>query len=248
MKQDREPLSRYRRISPTFAGFVALAAPLVTATTDLFAAEWRGYAALTTDYVFRGVTFSDGRPAVQVGAEVALDNGLFLGAWASSVDIETAAGTERDAEVDYYLGYSFEVDARWTLAATAVAYTFPGAEGGFDYNYEEYAVSLNYDDRLWLEYGYTPRIFATAESAHNFGLHAEHSLTTEWTISGGVGYYDLDDLAEAGYTYWEAGLSRAVSDRLILDLRYHEASGSVRFISTPDRIDPRIALSLRLNF
>ena len=42
------------------------------------AADFTGYAALTTDYVFRGVTYSDGHSAVQAGADVALGSGVYL--------------------------------------------------------------------------------------------------------------------------------------------------------------------------
>ncbi len=212
------------------------------------AAEWRGYAVLTTDYVFRGVTFSDSGPAAQIGAEVLLDNGLFLGAWASTVDIQAESGNSRNAEVDYYLGYSFALDERWAVTANAVAYTFPGADGGFDYDYEEYSLSFSYRDSVWLEYSYSPSLFETRRTTHNVSAYAERALSASWLISAGVGHYNLDDLAGESYTYWEAGVSHAISNHLDIDVRYHDTSRSVRFISNPDRADARVAASVRLTF
>lgn len=52
------------------------------------AADFGGYVTLTTDYVKRGVTQSDSNPALQLAAEVGFDNGLFLGVWSSTVDID----------------------------------------------------------------------------------------------------------------------------------------------------------------
>jgi uncharacterized protein (TIGR02001 family) len=47
-------------------------------------AEWAGSAnvALTSDYVFRGVSQTDEDPAIQGGFDVSHDSGLYIGTWA----------------------------------------------------------------------------------------------------------------------------------------------------------------------
>ena len=94
----------------------------------------------------------------------------------STVDIDNGSIASRDREVDYYVGYSHAVGDVWTLGANAVAYTFPGAEGAVDYDYVEYSASLNYDDRAWLEYSYSPDIFDTGFDTHNVAVFAEWQL------------------------------------------------------------------------
>jgi len=111
------------------------------------AAELTGYAVLTTDYVFRGVTYSDSHGAVQLGGDVSLDSGFYLGAWASTVDISNGPGRQRDVEFDYYIGYGLDVSNKWGVGANVVSYNFPGAEGPFDYDYVEYSLTSNYNDR-----------------------------------------------------------------------------------------------------
>ena len=211
-------------------------------------AELSGYAVLTSDYVFRGTTFSDGHLAAQIGVDWSFDNGLYMGAWASSVDIEVADIADRDLEIDYYLGYVHELGDVWTLGASAVAYTFPGSEGQLDYDYQEFAVSLNYADRVWLEYAYSPDIFHTDNETHNVSLFAEQLLPNEFVLSAGVGRYDVSALSGASYTYWELGVSRSFLERVEFDLRYHDANRWVPIFSSPDRVDARLVLSAKLSF
>jgi uncharacterized protein (TIGR02001 family) len=84
------------------------------------AADFGGYVTLTTDYVKRGVTQSDGDPALQLGVEMSFENGFFLGAWGSTVDISNGPATQRDLEVNYYAGYVLDASDSWRLSAVHI--------------------------------------------------------------------------------------------------------------------------------
>lgn len=211
------------------------------------AAEFTGYAVLTTDYVYRGVSYSDSHAAVQLGGDVAFDSGLYLGAWASTIDLSNGPGNQRDLEVDYYVGYGVDVASKWHVGANIVSYNFPGTEGQFEYDYVEYSMIGNYDDRVWFEYSWSPDLFDTGISTQNYELYGEWQPGGEITIGGGAGYYDVSDLSGSGYSYWQLGITHplGIAD---IDLRYFGASDWVPIISTPDRTDGRVVLSLRLQF
>lgn len=210
------------------------------------AADVTGYAVVTTDYVFRGVTYSDGHGAAQAGIDVALDSGLYGGLWASSIDIY-GGSTRRDAEVNYYLGYNRDIDADWTVGINVVAYTYPGADGPVDYDYNEITAVANFRDRAWIEYAYSPDLFHSSQSTHNLELYAEWPLPRSLLLGAGVGYYDVADLTGASYSYWQLGITRPF-DHFSIDLRLHAASREVPIISAPDRAGSRLVLSLRLPF
>ena len=129
---------------------------LLLASQCLSAAEFSGYATLKSDYVRRGITQSDGNPAFQLGADVNFENGLFVGLWGSTVDITNGPSRKRNVEVDYYAGYVIDVSESWQFSAGVVAYTYPGQTGNVDYDYEEYSLGGNYEDRIWLEVAYSP--------------------------------------------------------------------------------------------
>ncbi|MBU6206622.1 MAG: TorF family putative porin, partial [Alphaproteobacteria bacterium] len=60
-------------------------------------------ATLTSDYRFRGISQSNGDPAMQVSAEVSLPMGAYAGVWTSSVSGGLTGGAK--AEADFYAGY-----------------------------------------------------------------------------------------------------------------------------------------------
>ena len=232
-------MKRFRRLLATF---------LVGATSaSANAADLSAYLVLTTDYVWRGVSQSDGDPAAQAGAEVAFDSGIYAGLWASTIDIDNGENRRRDTEVIYYAGYTYDLDSRWTLGANVVAYTYPGQSGAVDYNYEEVIVSVNFGDRAWFEYAYSPDLYNSDEETHNVELYAEWPAGNHLVVGAGAGYYDVSDLVGTGYGYWEFGVTWPI-DRFDLDLRYHDTNRAVPVIGWDDRADSRVALTLRVSF
>ncbi len=211
------------------------------------AAEFSGYGVLTTDYVFRGVTYSDGHAAAQLGGDVSFDSGIYLGAWASTVDIENAPDNKRDLELDFYVGYGYELTNDWSVDVKIVSYNFPGAEGQFDYDYIEYSLTANLRDRLWLEYSWSPDLFNSGYSARNYELYTEWPAWGELLVGAGAGLYDASTLTGADYGYWQLGVTYPVG-RIDVDLRYFDTSDWVPIISAPERAQERIVLSLRIAF
>ena len=224
---------------------VLLFAALSAATA--VAAEFTGYAVLTTDYVFRGVSYSDSHGAVQLGGDVSFDSGIYLGAWGSTIDISNDFGGQRDLELDYYLGYMLDVSNKWGVGANIVSYNFPGTEGLFDYDYFEYSLAINYNDRIWFEYSFSPDIYHSHYSTQNFELYTEWQLGGALTLAAGAGFYDVSNLSRSDYSYWQLGLSRPFGP-IDVDLRYFDTSDWVPIISTPDRAKERIVLSARYQF
>jgi len=211
------------------------------------AAEFAGYVALTTDYVKRGVSQSDSDPALQLGGDVNFANGFYLGAWASTTDIDNGPDRHRDREVDYYIGYVFDVTKSWRISANAVAYVYPGQTGNIDYNYQEYSVGGSFDDRVWLEFAYSPDLYNTGLSSTNIDLYAEWPLNGVWSIGGGAGYYDTSNLTGSAYKYWQLGITRSFKWADV-DLRVYDTDKWIPIISTPDRAKSRVVLKIQIPF
>ena len=211
------------------------------------AAELNVYANLTTDYVFRGVTYSDGDPAAQFGLEIGAGLGAYAGAWVSTIDINNGALRQRNVELSYYLGYAHELSSRWNLGASVVAVTYPEASGAVDYDYVEYSISANYDDRAWLEYSYSPDLHNSGKSTRNIEFYSEWLLSEDWSLGAGGGFYDTSALTGDEYAYWQLGFARQIS-RVVADLRYHDTNHWVPIISSSARTGPRIVLSVKFSF
>ncbi|MEM8817242.1 MAG: TorF family putative porin [Pseudomonadota bacterium] len=233
---------RDSRLNVLYAAVLILAVPGAAP-----AAEFSPYFALTTDYVWRGVSQSDGHAAVQLGLDANFDAGYYLGAWVSSVDIDQSPRNRRDTELAYYAGYSTDIGKRWSLGARAVAFTYPGQQGAVDYDYEEYSVTANYDDMFWLEYAYSPALYASNEESHNVEVYGELGLPMGLVLGAGAGRYDAAAAFGDHYHYWQLGLTRSIGP-IDVDLRFHDTDDYVLVVSSRNRSEPRVVFTLRALF
>lgn len=83
-----------------------------------------GNVAVTSDYMFRGLTQTWGRPAIQGGADYAAANGFAAGFWASSISERSYPGGAM--ELDLYASYGRTFDHDWSWRAGLYAYVYPG--------------------------------------------------------------------------------------------------------------------------
>ena len=81
--------------------------------------------ALVSQYKFRGIDQTWGRPAVQGGADLVAANGLYACAWASNVSGNSYPGGS--LELDLYGGYNGKLDDDWSFTVGAYGYVYPGA-------------------------------------------------------------------------------------------------------------------------
>lgn len=200
------------------------------------------YGALTSDYVYRGISNSDENPAGQLGVDISTDIGLFGGVWASTTDI-TTGNRHRAREVDYYFGYVHYFDSDWSASISLNRYTYPGGTGSVHYNYSELTGIIGFDDRIWFEVDYTDSIFGQNEAARHVEVLANWPLWSQYQLTTGMGYFDISDRAGGAYTHWQIGISRPVGWATV-DLRYHDTRSASTRISTTDLADPRFVLTI----
>ncbi|MDZ3992586.1 TorF family putative porin [Pseudomonas sp. Teo4] len=110
-------------------------------------------AGLYSQYWSRGMSQTLGDPAIQGAVTLIHSSGLYAGVWSSNVDF--GHGSKARQEIDYYLGYSWQIADKVTLDLTYLEYEYP-KQG--DLNYSEYYAKLNaygfiaggyYSDDLW---------------------------------------------------------------------------------------------------
>ena len=102
-----------------------------------------GNVALTSDYVWRGMTQNAGDPSISGGFDLEHDSGFYLGAWAANVladDVDGDVLGSGSMELDGYFGFggSFNDDAGYDVGF--IAYTYPGYD---TWDFEELYVSFD---------------------------------------------------------------------------------------------------------
>jgi uncharacterized protein (TIGR02001 family) len=202
-------------------------------------------AALTTDYIFRGMSQTREGPAVQGGFDATC--GMFYaGVWASSLDWEYAGIIQQATlEMDWYGGVKFNTGKiAWDLGV--IYYSYPNFNDvivGREANYVE--LKVNASGEIWKggtlggtvyfspDYQYETGNVWTLEGSFSQTLPVIFGKITP-TFSALVGYqFATSDKAlyisnvtgdDSKYTYWNAGVTFALDKNWSLDVRYWDTN------------------------
>lgn len=189
--------------------------------------------ALTTEYVFRGITQTDEGPAVQGGFDATC--GLFYaGVWASNLDFGVDGA---DIEMDVYAGIKTTTGKiSWDLGV--IYYAYPKAvDPTAELDYVELKVGASAEiwkgGTLGVTVFYSPEYTGetgevwTVETGFSQALPAVGRFSP--TFSALVGYQsgDIADYAvtagDDDYWYWNAGVTLGFHEKWSLDLRYWDS-------------------------
>ena len=170
-----------------------------------------GNVAVTTDYVWRGMTQNAEDPSVSGGFDLEDDSGFYLGMWAANV--LAAEGSDTGSlELDGYLGFagSFNDNAGYDVGY--IAYTYPGVSAwdfeetyiSFDFYgaYVSYAAGMGTDVNDYVEVGYSidagPGSFSISYGDYeNTGTN--YLVGYDWTVGDfTLGFYYSDFDSDAG--------------------------------------------------
>jgi len=94
--------------------------------------------AITSNYVWRGMTQTDDSPAIQGGFDLDY-KGVYVGVWGSNINF---GDTKASLEADVYIGYANEI-ANFSYDVGYVQYMYPNATD--EYNFGEAYAKLGYD-------------------------------------------------------------------------------------------------------
>jgi uncharacterized protein (TIGR02001 family) len=170
-----------------------------------------GSLAVTSDYVYRGVTQTYGRPAVQADLHYAATAGWSVGLWGSTIELNRWDG--RTVELDAYAGYRWQLSDDWSAKTSVVHYDYPWNGSRVRYDYNELVGSIGFRNRAFLTVAwsfdasrYSTRGYVTDGNSIAYDAALSLPLRYSLTANFGLGYYDLRRLIDTGYAYWNIGL------------------------------------------
>ncbi len=196
-------------------------------------ASFGGTIAVTSDYIYRGVSQSDGQGAVQADLHASTAGGTFAGVWASTRDRDLEPGTP--GEVQLYLGQHFTLGGAWSAALSGRADYFVGGSPDHSGDYQELSASLSWLDRCTFSVSVIPSaVRYTLTAGAGVPLHYYYEVyrstaflgdaSGQWLLRQGLlggalyataaaGYYyqsrpaQVDGAPGIGYLYGNAGLA-----------------------------------------
>lgn len=226
----------FRTSFPACAFLLALAAPAAAGTLG-------GNATLTTDYVWRGTTQTQGDPAIQAGVKAAAGNGLYGSVWGSSV--EFAPDTHASSEFDFVVGWAGALADDWALDVNLTHYRYPGAN--VDLDWTELNGMVTWRQNYWAQIGWSNDALATDHHGTYAQLGARLPLNAEWRLEGAVGHYWLDDAYGDSYAHGQLGAVWAFKAPFELRVTAHATDDSARRLF-PDLAGSRVEAALQASF
>ena len=226
------PASRF------LAATLLLSAPFAATAGDEPSSPVSWEVGAVSDYLFRGVSQTDEKATLQGTLTWTSASGLYVGSFASGVDFGEGSP---DVEVDYFVGYGFDVSDSVNLDVMLNRYTYPGAS---ELAYNELITTATIAENWAVSVGYTNDVWGSGTDGWYYGLSHDWALPRDVTLSANVGRSVFDDANVAeDYTDWGVAISRSFGPAAV-SLGYYGTDGTARD-SFGKVADNRLLLSVK---
>ena len=223
-------------ISAVVATPMVMASALAPALADEApAGKWVGSVGVVSDYLFRGLSQTNRKPAVQAGVEFDHASGWYLGGWGSNVswlsDASTsAAPVSSSVELDLYGGYRGSFGGDWSYDVGLYRYQYPGsypARFTLPNTTEAYAALVWKSVSLKYSYAFT-NLFGYADSEHSgyVDLSWNQEFAPGWLLNAHVGRQQVENVAGASYSDWKLGVTRNFGSGWSAALGYYDTNAN----------------------
>ena len=194
----------------------AMALALAGSAATAHAGNTSGSVAVTSDYLFRGVSQTNRKPALQGGITWTADSGAYAGAWGSSIswlsDSDPAVSSQ--VELDGFAGFAGTFgDSGVGYDIGANYYWYPG----------DYPAGFNSPDTLELYAGVTWKILSAkyyhsttdlfgvpdSKGSGDLDVAANWEFSPGWTLNAGAGKQWVKRNHDLEYGYWKLGVTKS---------------------------------------
>ncbi len=188
-----------------------------------------GNMSLVSDYRFRGITQTFGKPALQGGFDFSHESGFYAGNWDSAVN-SGAGYPGGNLEMDFYGGWKKTWDD-WGLDVGDIYYYYPGTNASGNSNPVvasnrppfAFATGKVHNNELYIAGSWkwislkwshaTSDYFSVpnTKGSNYLDLSANYDLGDGWGINGHVGHLDFKNMTNGSYTDWKLGVTKDLS-------------------------------------
>lgn len=187
---------------------LALVLPAIAAAQTPPAGPVTGNVALVSEYRFRGIDQTFGKPAFQGGFDYAHASGVYLGNWNSNVNPGAGFGGA-NLEMDFYGGWrkgfgDFGVDVG------AIFYWYPGSEPKVD-NKEVY-IGGNWKTLSAKYFHSIDDYFSVPDTKNSWYLDLTytHDFGAGWGAVAHYGIFEFKNVPNGDYNDWKLGVTKDV--------------------------------------
>jgi len=185
-------------------------APAPPAPPSILGFALTGSATIGSQYIFRGLTQTDGKPTIQGELDLVHPSGFYLStslsniSWFTDQNLNTASAplpvgavSSASVEVDLFGGYKWGFAKDWTLDVGLYRYLYPGS---YD-NLVVYKNPATTEVYLGLSYSWASLKYSRVISSADFGVaNAEGTCYLDLSLAIPLGESGWSVLAHAGST------------------------------------------------
>ena len=189
--------------------------------------SFTGNVGVFTDYRFRGISQTYGKPAIQGGFDYAHKSGFYAGNWNSNVSGDQYL--HGSIEMDFYAGYKFEPVKDVTADVGALYYYYPGAKVAgtdekfnngeiyFAAGYKWFSAKYSYGvtdffglkDSTAAGYAFSPLTAnGNSKGSGYLDLNANFEIFEKTTLNLHVGHQSVHHYSSLSYNDYKVGVSR----------------------------------------
>lgn len=225
---------------------LSLGALFVATAPAARAASLDGNATLTSDYVWRGSTQSQGDPAAQAGVKLSFGDGFYASAWGSS--IKFAPALEASTELDFTVGWGHAFADDWSVDVNVLRYHYPGTTTDLDWT--ELNGTLTWRNNYWLSAGWSNEALGYDHQGLYTQVGARFPLCERFRIETMLGHYFLSRavVARSGYTHAQVNAVWTLRAPLELRLSAHATDADAKAIFGDDYAGSRVEAALQASF
>ncbi len=202
--------------------------------------EWTypGSVTMASDYIFRGLTQTNKRPALQAGIELDHSSGFYVGAWGSNISwLSDLGGISSSLEIDGYTGYRTTFASGIGVDFGLYTYYYPGDfPGGFtSANTTEGYIGVSYSI-VSLKYSHSfTNLFGFDNSKHSgyLDLSANWEFTPSWVLNAHVGHQKIEHFSAGSYTDWKLGVTKNFDAGWSVALAYFDTNADEGVYTNP---------------
>ncbi len=196
-----------------------ISAPLAAIAED---SPVTGNIGITTDYIFRGISQTQHKPAISGGFDYAHSSGLYVGTWMSNQGWVNAGGYKANSsmEIDLYGGYRGAISDDFGYDVGLITYYYPGDKvaGAVSPDTTEAYLSLSWKT-VSLKYsnavsdyfvGWGTLGTVKTKGSDYLELNASYDLGEGWGVLGHVGHQSIKHISASDYTDWKVGVTKDI--------------------------------------
>ena len=185
--------------------------------------EISGNFGIVSDYKFRGISQTNGKPAAQGGFDFTHKSGVYAGIWTSNISGWTAAGSSQ--EIDLYGGFSGSSgDLEFDIGY--VSYQYPGNTNALKNNSQEIYAGISYGPVSYKISRTLSNYFGIASNTDGSTYHdlsIEHQFSEKVSLGAHAGIQKIKNNTTDFKDYSLSG-SYDLGDGYSVGLTYHTTS------------------------